>query len=221
MNDNKTPHKANEYDTKILQTIPFYDEFHRQVIDIVKQKNTVSSWLDIGCGTGRLEKMIRQEFSHVCITAIDPSEQMLKEAKKNTGTEKIKFICESSERINFEKEFDVITAIQVHHYLNEKDREKATRKCFHALKNDGYYISFENVVPDTPKMTEYELYRWKKYQMDHGKTEDKAYEHIKRCGKNYFPITMEKHIELLKKVGFNQVYVFWKSYMQMGILGVK
>lgn len=221
MSENTTPHTASEYDTNIVKTIPYYNEFHKQVIDIVKQKNSVTRWLDIGCGTGTLEQILIREIPFVKITAIDPSEQMLKEAKDKIDTDKIDFICNSSENIDFVEEYDVITAIQVHHYLREKEREKATRNCFRALRQNGYYISFENVVPDTPQMLEFELERWKRYQMDNGKTQEEADNHIKRCGKNYYPITVKQHIDLLKQVGFKQVYVFWKSYMQMGIIGIK
>ena len=54
-----------------------------------------------------------------------------------------------------------------------------------------------------------------------GRLEEEADAHIDRCGVSYFPISMEAHMELLKRVGFRSVYVFWKSGMQMGIMGVK
>lgn len=34
--DNTTPMRAKEYDAKIENTIPFYSEFYRQTIDLVK-----------------------------------------------------------------------------------------------------------------------------------------------------------------------------------------
>ena len=45
--------------------------------------------------------------------------------------------------------------------------------------------------------------------------------HNLRCGVNYFPLTVSEHIELLKQTGFEHVHVFWCSYMQMGIYGIK
>ena len=41
-----------------------------------------------------------------------------------------------------------------------------------------------------------------------------------RCGKDYFPLTMFQHIELLKSIGFSKVHIFWISYMQMGIYAI-
>lgn len=36
MNDNKSAFRSDEYDRKIKQTLPYYDEFYEQVIDLVK-----------------------------------------------------------------------------------------------------------------------------------------------------------------------------------------
>ena len=36
--DNTTPMRAKEYDAKIENTIPFYSEFYRQTIDLVKAR---------------------------------------------------------------------------------------------------------------------------------------------------------------------------------------
>lgn len=53
--DNQTPFNANKYDSNILSIVPFYDEFHKQTLNLVKQLNLHSlSWLDLGCGSGEL-----------------------------------------------------------------------------------------------------------------------------------------------------------------------
>ena len=36
MNDNASAFCAFEYDEKIRQTLPYYEEFHKQILDIVK-----------------------------------------------------------------------------------------------------------------------------------------------------------------------------------------
>jgi tRNA (cmo5U34)-methyltransferase len=37
----------------------------------------------------------------------------------------------------------------------------------------------------------------------------------------FFPITVEEHLSLLKKMGFNAVELLWYSYMQAGFYCVK
>lgn len=126
MNDNTTPLTAGEYNAKIGKIIPYYEEFHKQILDIVKQKGQIESWLDVGCGTGVFESMILEDYPDVKLTAIDPSEQMLMEAKRLVSEEKVTYVCRTSESIDFSEEFDVVTAVQVHHYLREEERELAS-----------------------------------------------------------------------------------------------
>lgn len=42
------------------------------------------------------------------------------------------------------EKYDVITAVQVNHYLSEKGRELAAKNCYQALKKEGIIFSFEN-----------------------------------------------------------------------------
>ena len=51
----QTAFRAEEYDEKIRQTLPFYEAFYEQVIDVldISGKKSVS-WLDVGCGTGKM-----------------------------------------------------------------------------------------------------------------------------------------------------------------------
>ena len=49
---------AQEYDKKIKQTLPYYEEFYKQIIDVVKcQFERSVSWLDVGCGTGKMAEL--------------------------------------------------------------------------------------------------------------------------------------------------------------------
>ncbi|MDO5520354.1 MAG: class I SAM-dependent methyltransferase [bacterium] len=220
--DNTTPMSANEYDKEIINTIPYYPEFYSQTIDVIEQCGfTKIEWLDLGCGTGELAGIAFRNFSNVRFVLVDPSDKMLDQAKAKLKNEAIEYYCCSSTMITFEDQFNVVTAIQSHHYLKEAERIKATEAVYHALKNGGIYICFENVIPEDEEVKETELARWGRYQQRHGKSKEEAKAHNARCGVNYFPLTVNQHIQLLKQIGFKKVHIFWYSYMQMGIYGIK
>ena len=217
-NDNTTPMSAGEYDAKINQTIPYYSEFYNQTLDVIKQCGFQRiDWLDLGCGTGSLEEQALKAFPDVHFVLVDPSEKMLEQAKKKLNDDTMQYFCTDSSAISFSDCFDVVTAIQSHHYMQELKRKKATKNVYHALRQNGIYISFENIIPEDEDVKLFELLRWGRYQQRHGKTKEEAKAHNARCGKNYFPLTMKQHIQLLKETGFRKVHVFWCSYMQMGI----
>jgi len=226
--DNTTPHKAIEYDTNIVKTIPYYECFHKETIDLIKSyNNKCEKWLDIGCGTGILLENAQDIFKNTKFILADPSEAMINIAKSkfsNYPKEKIDYIpgCSSQYLQNHIKEkVDVITAIQVHHYLKKEEREEATRSCFNTLKKGGLYITFENISPMSTKGIEIGLDRWGCFQVCKGKSEEMVRNHRDRFNKEYYPITILEHLELLKKTGFESYEIFWVSHMQCGFYGIK
>ncbi|MDD6037885.1 MAG: class I SAM-dependent methyltransferase [bacterium] len=221
-NDNSTPMSAGEYDKKIANTIPYYEAFNEQTFDVIEQCNFEKiHWLDLGCGTGSLAQAAFDRFENCEFVLVDPAEKMLDIAREKMEGKKVHYYCTDSASIDFQNCFEVVTAIQSHHYMQKEERRKATENVFKALKAGGIYISFENVVSDDASIKSRELSRWGAYQQRHGKSKEESDAHLARCGTDYFPITVEEHMKLLIQTGFAHVHVFWYSYMQMGIYAIK
>lgn len=93
MSDNKTPHMASVYDRQVIQTIPEYNLFHGQIIDLVSAYNdSPGVWLDTGCGTGTLVIKALDQFKDTSFILADPSGDMLSIAKtKLAGNDRVKF----------------------------------------------------------------------------------------------------------------------------------
>jgi tRNA (cmo5U34)-methyltransferase len=222
--DNTTPMMAKEYDMEIEKTIPFYSEYYRQTVDLVQSLPIKEGkWLDAGCGTGQFISIARRYFDNFEFVLCDPSEAMVDESKKKlNGAGNIKDIVRcGSHELNYINEFDIITAIQCHHYMQYEDRLKAIQNCRDALKGKGVFIFFENFAPNCEYAKRTVLDRWGRYQKDRGKSDKEVADHIGRYGKNYFPITLDEHYKLLRDTGFRHMEIFWLSYMQVGMYAVK
>lgn len=222
MNDNKSAFSSSDYDRKIKQTIPYYDEFYEQVVDLVKiLKYDTIKWLDIGCGTGKMGSVVLENVEIEKFVFCDSSDEMIKSVKNRFKYHNAEFsVCDVRE-IDYVDEFDVITAIQVNHYLHIHERRIALQKCYEALKDRGVFISFENFAPFTDLGKSVYLEKWKRYQMDQGKNLQECNKHIERYGKDYFPISLSEHMELMRNCGFGIVEVLWLSNMQVGYWGMK
>ena len=132
-----------------------------------------------------------------------------------------RFFLMSAEEIEFCDKYDIVTSIMVNHYFNKTVRERVILNCYKALKKGGVLFSFENFAPNTGFGKSMQLKRWKKYQINNGKSENEAESHINRYGVNYYPITISSQLDILKKCGFNKYETIWISGMQAGFMGIK
>ncbi len=225
MNDNATAHMAGEYDNKIEQTIPCYKFFHEQALDLVRIYNDKpKNWLDTGCGTGTMAGKILSWFPDIRLVLADPSKDMIDITRNKLGGDQkqISIIASASQDlVEAEHSFDVITAIMCHHYLDSAMRATATENCYRMLSKGGIYITFENICPAGEMGIKLGLQRWNNFQMESGKSEEEAASHIARYGKEYYPVTIEEHLQLLRKTGFTCVELLWASYMQAGFYAIK
>ena len=224
--DNLTPLLSKEYDSNISNTIPYYDRFHQETINLIKSMDIKPEiWLDTGCGTGNLVEKAIPQFENTIFMLVDPSIGMLNQAEKKLakyGENKVKFLEPApSHEISLSKNPNVITAIQSHHYMNKEERFKATKNCYNFLDENGVYVAFENISPFTEKGIEIGKKYWKDFQISKGKSEKEVESHINRFNIEYFPITVEEHLSLFRGCGFEVVELFWYSYMQAGFYCIK
>lgn len=222
MKDNKSAFASSEYDRKIKQTLPYYDEFYKEIIELVKVfHRSAVRWLDVGCGTGTMGSVAFENIELEKFVFCDSSDEMIRVAKERFHFSDAEFLVCDVQNLAYTNEFDVITAIQVNHYLRMNERRLALKKCYEALKENGLFISFENFCPFTDIGETVYLEKWKRYQMGQGKSLDEAEKHIDRYRKDYFPITLEEHLELMWTSGFKAVEILWLSNMQVGFWGIK
>lgn len=211
-----------DYDEKVEKTVPYYNEFYKQIIDIVDVLEFKDiHWLDIGCGTGKMAEAAYNSLKINEFAFCDVSEEMLNISRERFKNKNNRFFLMSAEEIEFSDKYDIVTSIMVNHYFNETVRERVILNCYKALKNGGVLFSFENFAANTDFGKSMQLKRWKRYQISNGKSENEAENHINRYGVNYFPITISGQLDILKKCGFNKCETIWISGMQAGFMAIK
>ncbi|MEN6329757.1 MAG: class I SAM-dependent methyltransferase [Methanobacteriaceae archaeon] len=226
--DNSTSHLASDFDVQVADTLPYYQSFHEETVNLIKAMDIQpQTWLDTGCGTGTLVNRAIKEFPETKFILCDPSVEMLHQAQQKLKSYPFGdfLFLKPLPTQDFPPELcaspDVITAIQSHHYLSFDKRKMATQACYQLLKEGGVYITFENVRPSTDEGIEIGKRYWKNFQL-RGKRDSQAVDvHLARFDREFFPITVEEHLDLLREIGFRVVELFWYSYMQAGFYGIK
>ncbi len=224
MRDNMSAFNSFEYDSKISSALPYYEEFHSQVMDMVRAMNFKKiNWLDTGCGTGKTARKALAELSgmEITFTLCDISGEMLKIARGMLGDNGITYRNISSQELDYREQFDIVTAIQCHYYLPRAERETAVKNCFQALKENGIFITFENIRLENDNADLIAVRRWQNYMLSKGRKQQEIQSHIERCGTEILPITITEHFDLLKKSGFRWAEPLWFSYVQAVFFAIK
>lgn len=94
--------------------------------------------LDLGCGTGGHDRKLI-ELGANRVLGIDLSNNMIKEAKKNTNSDKIEYRVMSMNDINnINEKFDLVVSSLAIHYI--EDYDSLCKKIYNLLNKDGRFI---------------------------------------------------------------------------------
>lgn len=222
---NTTPFAVNDYDGNVRSVIPFYDTIQEQILELasVYFADKPICLLDTGCGSGTFVKKALEQLFIDKVVLCDPSADMLQTAKEKLSARKetCQFFQVGSQDLPFSEAFDLVTAIQSHHYFHPEQRKQAVQHCFQALKPGGLFVTFENTAPDSETGKQLLLKRLECYGLQHGRSEEAVRSHSQRYGTEFFPITVQEQLRLLRECGFVCAEVFWHSYLQVGFYAVK
>lgn len=93
--------------------------------------------------------------------------------------------------------------------------------CFNALKSGGIFVYFENTAPFSELGKDLMLKRLETFGFREGRTFEDVKHHSERYNKEFFPLTISEHLNLLRKMNFKTSELFWHSYMQSGFYAIK
>jgi tRNA (cmo5U34)-methyltransferase len=215
--DNTTAHAASDYESEVKRTIPFHDELLGTAIDVALTEHpSPAAWLDTGCGPGELVSRALARAPETRFFLADPAPAMLELARARLpALPPDRFIPGRSEELPFAGPFDVITAVQCHHYGDMPAREKAVSRCHALLGGRGVLVVFENVRAETAAGHALQSSRWGAWQRRRGRSDEAVQRHFEREGKAMFPVRVSEHLALFDRVGF-EAELIWRAYGQAG-----
>lgn len=96
--------------------------------------------LDVGCGTGELERLLRERYPDVRLVGIDVTPQMLAVAReKFQNVEGVTFLLAQAEALPFATEgFDVVVSCNMLHHARSADA--LLRECARVLRPRGRIV---------------------------------------------------------------------------------
>lgn len=220
--DNTTAHRAADYEREVVRTIPHHADILATAVDVaLGARPSPARWLDTGAGPGKLAELARERSPQTELWLADPSEAMLALARARHPDLPAEHLLHlRSQELPAVGPFDVVTAVQCHHYGTMADRERAVARCRELLAPGGALVVFENVRAETDAGQALQRARWAAWQRAQGRDEETIARHLAREGTQFFPARVSEHLALFQRQGFAVVELVWRAHGQAGFLAI-
>ncbi len=180
------------------------------------------SILDLGCGDGILTKRIRDRYPDNTFCLMDGSPDMIEKARENLSGGNVSFRQQTFEEYIDssveEQKYDLVHSANAIHHLDLAGKEKLYAKIYGEMRRGGLFVNIDPVQPSSDRSEQWQFRMWADWMnetlFNRGFKDDIGkYDHIpaayKNAGENK-PSTLSDQLDLLSKIGFQDVDCFFK-----------
>ena len=219
---------AEVFDDMVSRSVPFYDEIHRIILDLVDRKYDGGAVYDLGCSTATTISILDKHFTKRGIKSpdyigIDNSEPMLKKASEKLKKNKVtsaELICDDIANINFRKSGLIVMNYTLQ-FIKPAQRPELLKKIYKSLDKGGMFILSEKIKCSGHTVNDLLIELYYDFKRRNGYSELEISQKREALENVLIPITPEKQVELLKKAGFKKVEMIFRWYNFACYLGVK
>jgi len=209
---------AADYDDLIAKLIPFYNEQHELIIELVPF--TVDyrfKALDLGAGTGALAAKILEKYPAVEVTAFDLSAEMLNICRQKLAPFKrqVNYKTGDFSSDDIGADYDLILSGLAIHHLPDDQKRTLFKHIFQALKPGGLFINRDIIVGPTPYLEKLYEKIWRRLIKQNGENDQRWFNDYLE---EDIPATLDQQLDWLKEAGFEDVDCYWR-YLNFAIFG--
>lgn len=219
---------ADVFDDMVSRSVPFYDEIHRILLDIVDRAcPRLEKVYDLGCSTGTTISIIDKHVSSRGLKprfiGIDNSAAMLEKCSAkiaSTGVGDCTLRCQNIEEAEI-VDADLIIMNYTLQFLDPEKRQQVLKNIYQGLRPGGVFVLSEKIKTDEPHvqglLTElyYDFKRRNGYSELEISQKREALENVLR------PITPEQQVTVLREAGFTKVDMIFRWYNFASYIGIR
>jgi len=211
--------RATGYNQFVETWIPNYHYFMDRLPKLLHETNR-KDLLVVGCGTGNeIERFIRAR-EHWEITGVDPSPDMVKQARLKLQHHKnVKLIEGLVTDLDIEKKFGAATLLLVLHFLDD-DGEKLNllKEIAERLEPGAPFVMLDITGDENQMKKNLKILR---LLLPDGLDEEQVNSRLSRIENELFPVSEKRLSDLIVEAGFEPPLRFFQSATYMGWLTMR
>jgi tRNA (cmo5U34)-methyltransferase len=217
---------AELYSQRDPAWMPDFEEIFSLVPEILSRHiQAEGKTLDIGAGTGNLTRTVLEKMPDHFITMTDFSENMLGYAPYvlKDFPDRYETIAIDFFEMEFnENSFDgAISSFAIHHARGEGQFLKLYKDIYSWLKPQGVFVCCDVVDGNSAVLSLLNEENWLSFLGDSGFEIGDVEKILSNYHREDSPISLTRHLDLLRTAGFGTVDVVWKRYNFAVYVGVK
>lgn len=213
------------FDDMVTRSVPYYAEIQRMTVELAADFAKPNTNLyDIGCSTGTTMALLDEVVEPtVNFIGYDNSKEMLEKAKQKLSSSKrdiyLKF-ADLNKSVKLSNA-SVATLILTLQFVRPLNRENVMQSIYNGLNKDGAFILIEKVTSEDTMFNRLFIKHYYEYKQRNGYSEMEIKQKREALENVLIPYRMDENFDLLRKVGFKKIEVFFRWYNFCAIIAVK
>ena len=205
---------SNQYTDTVRRCVPRYDEMLSTLFAYLPEHFSPEQVLELGCGTGNLTTMICEKFPDSEITAVDISEECMKECQRRLPLASIQYVKSDFRELGFPAEsYDLILSSIAIHHLDDIYKEELFNRIFFWQTPNGILTFCDQFRGETDALYNRHIAKWKAFAFDQGTTEDEWNTWMEHQNQHDHHAPLFKHVNWLTGAGYNTVDCTWRNLL--------
>ena len=217
---------AEVFEDMLDRSVPGYREIQRMICELASDFGVDGSNVyDLGCSTGTTIRNLDSMPQQVRFVGVDSSEPMLAKAEQAFCTSPLRhpysLLRRNLSEGAYVEEASVVVMSLTLQFVRPLYRERLLEDIRKGLHADGCLILVEKVIGEESLLNRLFIQHYHEFKQRNGYSEIEISRKREALENVLLPYRLKENEEMLRKVGFRAVDVFFKWYNFAGILALK